>query len=122
MYINIVPQKAYSISMELLDVSRSLRQFRKGVEDVQYQMRALTELDACKSALRKQGEAIAELTARLVNMSAALREISEVYQNTEEKIQDTLEERPRYDRKPGKVIISKVNDTLHRQVQQILYK
>lgn len=122
MQINILPQKAYSISLELLDVSRSLRQFRNGVEDIRYHLRRMTELDACKAALRKQEDAIAELTAGLVNMSSALREISEVYQHTEEKIQDTLEERPRYERKPGRVIISKIDDTLHRQVQQILYK
>lgn len=122
MHINVNPQKVNSISSELLSVSRSLRQFRERVEDVQYQLRQMTELDECMAALRKQEDTLAELTAKLVNMSSAMREISEIYQNTEEMIQDTLEERPRINREPGTVIISGINDTLHRQVQQILYK
>lgn len=122
MHININPQKANNISSELLGLSRSLRQSREGVEDVQHQLRQLTELDECKAALHKQEETLAELTARLVNMSSALREIAEVYQNTEEKIQDAMEECPRFDREPGKVVIYGINDALHRQIQQILYK
>ena len=122
MYININPQKANSISSELLDLSRSLRQSREGVEAVQHQLHQLTELEECKAALRKQEESLAELTARLVNMSSALREIAAVYQNTEENIQNTLEEHPRFERKPSKVIIYGPNDVLHRQIQQVLYK
>ena len=122
MYININPQKANSISLELLDLSRSLRLSREGVEDVQHQLHQLTELEECKAALRKQEESLAELTARLVNMSSALREIAAVYQNTEENIQNTLEERPRFERKPSKVVIYGLNDALHRQIQQVLCK
>ncbi len=122
MHINIAPQKVNSISAELLDLSRSLRRSREGVEDVQVQLRQMTELDECKAALRKQGESLADLTAKLVNMSSALREIAETYQNTEEKLQDALEEQPRIDRAPGKVVIYGINDALHRQIQQILYK
>lgn len=122
MHININPQKANSASAELLDLSRLLRQSREGVEDVQRQLRQMTELDECKAALRKQEEALAELTAKVVNMSSALREITEAYQDTEEKIQDSLEERPQVHREPGKVIIYEVNDAVHRKIQQILYK
>lgn len=122
MHINIAPQKANSISAELLDLSRSLRQSREGVEDVQHQLRQMTELDECKAALRKQEESLAELTAKLVNMSLALREIAEAYRDTEENIQNTLEERPRADREPSKVIIYGIDDALHGQIQQILYK
>lgn len=122
MHININPQKANSISSELLDLSRSLRRSREGVEDVQHQLRQLTELEECKAALRKQEESLSELTARLVNMSSALRVIAAVYQNTEETIQDTLEEHPQFDREPSKVFIYGINDTFHRQIQQVLYK
>lgn len=122
MYININPQKANRISLELLDLSRSLRLSREGVEDVQHQLHQLTELEECKAALRKQEESLAELTARLVNMSSALREIAEVYQNTEENIQDTLEDCPRFEREPSKVVIYGINDALHKQIQQVLYK
>lgn len=122
MHINIDPQKANSVSSELLGLSRSLRQSRIGVEDVQRQLRQMTELDECKAALRKQEEALVELTAKLVNMSSALREIAEIYRSTEEKILDTLEERPRFNQEPGKVVIYGANDALHRQIQQILYK
>ncbi len=122
MHINIDPKKANSISAELLDLSRSLRQSREGVEDVQHQLRQMTELDECKAALRKQEESLAELTAKLVNMSLALREIAEAYRDTEENIQNTLEERPRADREPSKVIIYGIDDALHGQIQQILYK
>lgn len=122
MHINITPQKANSISADLLDLSRLLRQSREGVEDVRRQLRQMTELDECKTALRKQEEALAGLTAKVVNMSSALREITEAYRDTEEKIQDSLEERPRVNREPGKVIIYGVNDAMHKQIQQILYK
>lgn len=122
MHININPQKANGISSELLDLSRSLRRSREGVEDVQHQLRQLTELEECKAALRKQEESLSELTARLVNMSSALREIAAVYQNTEENIQNTLEERPRFEREPSEVVIYGINDALHKQIQQVLYK
>lgn len=122
MHINIDPPKVNSISAELLDLSRSLRRSREGVEDVQHQLRQMTELDECKAALRKQEESLADLTAKLVNMSLALREIGEAYRDTEEKIQDTLEERPQVNREPGKVIIYGINDALHRHIQQILYQ
>lgn len=122
MHININLQKANSISLELLALSRSLRLSREGIEDVQHKLRQLTELEECKAALRKQEESLAELTARLVNMSSALREIVEVYQNTEENIQDTLEERPRFEHEPSKVAIYGINDALHKQIQQFLYK
>lgn len=122
MHINIDSPKANSVSSELLGLSRSLRQSRMGVEDVQHQLRQMTELDECKATLRKQEEALAELTAKLVNMSSALREIAEIYRSTEEKILDTLEERPRFNQEPGKVAIYGANDALHRHIQQILYK
>lgn len=122
MHIKISPEKANRISAELLSLSRSLRQSRAGVENVQHQLRQLTELNECKAALRRQEDSIAELTARLVNMSTALQEIADTYQNTEEQIQNVLEERTRFHHEPGKVIIYGVTDTLHKQIQQILYK
>jgi len=122
MYTNITPKKANLVSLELLELSRSMRRSRESIEDVQQELRQLTELDECKAALRKQEESLTSLTARLMNLSTALREIAELYQNTEERIQDTLEEQPRSHHEAGKVVIYGATDKVHKQIQQILYK
>ena len=122
MHIYINHKKMNNASGEMLNLSRLLRKYRERTEDVQCQLRQMTELDECKIALRKQEEAISELTVKLVNLSLALRETSARYQSTEEKIQIDLEDFPRPKYAPSQIAIYGSDDMTHRRIQQILYK
>ena len=122
MHIEINSEKANNASMRLLDLSRTVRRSRECVEDARRQLRQLSDLDECRSALQRQEEDLALLTARIVNLSNALREIAEVYRLTEERSAEDLEDvrRPRQD--VGEMVIYGVSDDVHRRSQKILYK
>ena len=122
MHIEINSEKANNASMRLLDLSRTVRRSRECVEDARRQLRQLSDLDECRSALQRQEEDLALLTARIVNLSNALREIAEVYRLTEERSAEDLEDvrRPRQD--VGEMVIYWVSDDVHRRIQKILYK
>ncbi len=122
MHIEINSEKANNASMRLLDLSRTVRRSRECVEDARRQLRQLSDLDECRSALQRQEEDLALLTARIVNLSNALREIAEVYRLTEERSAEDLEDvrRPRQD--VGEMVIYGVSDDVHRRIQKILYK
>ena len=122
MHIEINSEKANNASMRLLDLSRTVRRSRECVEDARRQLRQLSDLDECRSALQRQEEDLALLTARIVNLSNALREIAEVYRLTEERSAEDLEDvrRPRQD--VGEMVIYGVSDDVHRRKQKILYK
>ena len=92
MHIEINSEKANNASMRLLDLSRTVRRSRECVEDARRQLRQLSDLDECRSALQRQEEDLALLTARIVNLSNALREIAEVYRLTEERSAEDLED------------------------------
>ena len=122
MHIEINSEKANNASMRLLDLSRTVRRSRECVEDARRQLRQLSDLDECRSALQRQEEDLALLTARIVDLSNALREIAEVYRLTEERSAEDLEDvrRPRQD--VGEMVIYGVSDDVHRRIQKILYK
>lgn len=121
MQFKIYPDKANISSQDLLDLSRTIRQCREETEDVRRQLQQLSGLEECRTALLRQEEGLAQLTARSVGMSSALREISEVYSTAETRNVDALEAKPRSLKEPEHVISYSVLHDMHRRIQNILY-
>lgn len=83
-------ENARRISSDLLTLSRTVRQSAYEVEDAARNLRLETEFAACRQELARQGEALALLTARLVNLSSALNEIASLYRRAEEQNTDRM--------------------------------
>lgn len=122
MRIKVNSEKANSASTRLLELSRAVRRSREHVEDARHQLRRLSDLDECRFALQRQEEDLALLTARLVNMSTALREIAALYTTAEERNADGLEDARRPRQNVGEMVIYGVSDDMHKRIQKILYK
>lgn len=122
MQIEIHSEKANNAGVQLLELSRTVRRLRACTEDVRRQLRQLSDLDECKAALRRQEEDLALLTAKMVNMSSALREIASVYRMAEEKNLDSLEDARQLRHDAGEMVIYGVSDDMHRRINEILYK
>ena len=121
MKILVQPKQLMSSGSDILALSRSIRQAGSAVEDIEKNLRPLSELDRCRHELKSQKESIERLTARLVNLSTALCEISEMYTHTEQQSEYLLEERApsRYSGVTGNLY----NGTnVHNSVQNILKK
>lgn len=121
MRIRIDTGKTNGASSALLSISKSTRRLKAEVEDVRHQLRQLSQLDGCRAELAKQEEALTILTARLVNMSTALSQISDTYGLTENRNSDHLEECDRFQGVTRAVLFS-VNNRYRKQIDQILYK
>ena len=122
MRIIIQQKKALAISSELLDLSRRTRRARGRLEDVLREMRSLTELEECRRELQRQQESASVLTARLINLSTALREIAELYDAAESRNEDRTEgESWLYRRSAGGDLYTSDGGT-RRQVERILRK
>ena len=121
MKILVQTKQLLSSSSDILSLSRNIRQAGNVVDDIEKNLRQLSELDRCRHELRGQKESIELLTARLVNLSTALCEISKMYNHTEQESEYLLEERApsRYSGVTGNLY----NGTdIHNSVQNILKK
>ena len=121
MQIIVNTGKANIASADLLALSRTIRNLREEVEDVRRQLRQHTQLDSCRAELRKQEEALSLLTARLVNLSSALRQISDAYSRAERQNVDRLEEEGAHHQAAG-VTIYEAGSYYRDKFHQILYQ
>lgn len=92
MKIVVQHKQLLASSSYILSLSRNVRQVRNEIDDIEKNMRGLSELDQCIYELRRQKEVIELLTGRLVNLSTNLRSITELYVRTEERNEERLEE------------------------------
>lgn len=122
MEIRVHTGKMDAASSDLLDLSRKVRQLRQEVEDVTRRLRSHSQLETCRGELQKQTEALELLTARLVSLSAAAGQISQVYRTGEDRNLDRLEEQEGTRRTIGEVAMYGVSDQYRNKIQQILYK
>ena len=111
--MKIEPRRADVASQELLDLSRMLRQAREEVEEVRRQLR-------CHSQFEEDNLSLS--TAKVVDMSCALREIAGLYRAAEEKNMERLEERTSASRIRGDVVVfapgSGVSDRIRTIINQ----
>lgn len=124
MQIKFCAQKVNRSSQSMLELSRVLRQCRTETEDVLCQLQAFMELegmDACRAAILRQESSMEELTARMVGLSASLREISELYSSAESRNLYALEERPSPARSAEEIRVYETSSGIHRRIQHILY-
>lgn len=122
MQIKFCAPKVNTSAQNALELSRAVRQCREETEDVLRQLRPLTELDGCRTAIARQMEAMGLLTARVVGLSSSLREISELYTVAEERNLESLEEVPYTARGEDEALIYGVDSAVHRRLQSILYQ
>lgn len=122
MQLKFCAQKLNMSSETMIQLSRTVRQCREEMEDVRRQLQTLSGLEECRSAILRQEEGAAVLTARIVGLSASLREISELYAGTERRNADSVEERPRP--APGTEAVQTygTDSELHRRIQNTLYQ
>lgn len=109
-------------SDSILRLSRNVRTSRYELEEVRRQLRKQTELKKCLIELNRQQEAMEMLTARLVSLSTALREVTDLYDRTETRNEELLEgqknetgwtEEPKY---------GIINGRISNRINQILYR
>ena len=70
---------------ELLGLSRKMRLSRERIEDAYRELTSLSELNECRRAIAQQEESVSFLIAGLVNLSAAIMEIAELYGRAEDR-------------------------------------
>ncbi len=120
--MKIEPRKADMASQELLDLSRLLRQAREEVEEVRRQLRCHSQLEECRRQLKRQEDNLSLSTAKVVDMSCALREIADLYRAAEEKNVERLEERTSASRIRGDIVVfapgSGVSDRIRTIINQ----
>ncbi|MBQ9616848.1 MAG: hypothetical protein IJR48_00655 [Oscillibacter sp.] len=83
MQIMFERERVRQVSAELLTLSKTLRQAGAELTDIRQALRTETEFDACRRNLKHREEDAALLTARLVSLSTALNEISQLYTRAE---------------------------------------
>ena len=120
MKIEVIPDKTDQAGLELLNLSRTLRQARDEVEAVRSQLRRHSQLEECRYALQKQVDALTQSTASCVKLSCSLREIVQMYRRTEDKNMNCLEETPSLARRKDEIVIFGSGYGLNQRVQQIL--
>lgn len=79
------------VSLELLALSKTLRQAAFELEDIRRVLRMETELEACQRSLKRQEETALLSTAHLVSLSSALAEIIQLYERAETGNAERLE-------------------------------
>ncbi|MBQ9346363.1 MAG: hypothetical protein IJT94_03355 [Oscillibacter sp.] len=121
MKIVFQPDKAGKISADLLEVSKTLRSVGYEIGDVLRELRSVSELDVCRRTLRNQEAAVTQETARLVSLSAALDEITELYGRAEQRNTDRLEGTSGLYRSPARGTLSS-GGVFRAQIAQFLYR
>ena len=91
MKINIQQNKMLASALDILTLSRTVRQIGAEVSDVERNLRGL---EACRHELVRQQEGIELLTGRLVNLATALSEITESYDRAEARNEQRMEDAP----------------------------
>ena len=94
---------------------------REEVERVRRRLRQHSQLDECRGALRRQEEELEQLTAHLVQLSAALGQVSRLSQRTERRNTDRLEEDGRPRRALVPMAVRVVDGVYRAKIQQILH-
>lgn len=120
MKIEIVPEKVDNAGLDILELSRMLRRAREEVDEARLQLRCCSQLEECRYALQKQEDALSLSTANCVKLACSLREIAQIYRQTETKSISRLEERPSARGEKGSFIIFGGGYGLDRRVQNIL--
>lgn len=121
MQIRIDPEQVNLAGSDLLFFSRRIRTVREDVEQVRRRLRQHSQLDECRGALRKQEEELEQLTAHLVQLSAALSQVARLSQRTERRNIDCLEEDGRPRRVLIPVAVHVVDGVYQAKIQQILH-
>ena len=121
MNIKIDIGKVLSASSALVDTSRILRHSRVEIEEVCSQMKDQTELNRCRYELRKQAEATALITAKLVALSISLSDVANVYENVDAQNADALEGTTVQYQRNGQVKTKKLGRTISNRINRILY-
>ena len=122
MQIHFDKNRILAASDSLLGLSRSMRTSRNELEDVCLRLRSQTELKKCLIDLNKQKEAMEVLTARLVNISSALREITDLYDRTEARNEALLEGQDRNTGRVTKFRTGSLGSTITERINKILYR
>ena len=79
------------VSVELLALSKTLRQAGFELGDIRRTLRMETELEVCQRDLKRQEENAFLSTAHLVGLSSALAEIAQLYERAETGNAERLE-------------------------------
>ena len=98
MQIAVYPEQVNSSSMDMLELSRTVRRCRAEAEDVHRQLQRLSGLEECRRDLRKQEDALLLTMNRLLDLSDSLMEIAEMYTSAEARNEEASESRPRLQR------------------------
>lgn len=121
MKIVFQPDKAGKISADLLDVSKILRSVGYEIGDISRELRSVSELDSCRRSLNNQEAILVQETVRLVSLSAALDEITELYGRAEQRNRDRLEGSSGLYRSPARGTLARGGGAVRVQIAQFLY-
>ena len=94
MRIKTQQNKMLASALDILTLSRTVRQMGAELSDVERKLRDLFCLDTCRRELIRQQENTELLTGRLVNLSTALREITDAYDRAEARNEQRMEDTP----------------------------
>lgn len=121
MRIKTQQNKMLASALNILTLSRTVRQMGAEISDVERKLRDLSCLDTCRHELTRQQENVELLTGRLVNMATALREITDAYDRAENRNEQRMEDAPplRAGYVEGKLF---QGTSVHQKVQKILGK
>lgn len=121
MQIRVNTAKENIASTDLLKLSRSIRGLREETENIRRRVRCHSQLEGCRVHLREQEEALSLLTARLVTLSTALRQICDMYDRAEKKNLEHLEEECCRYRGAEDVLVTRIDDRFWKRIRQIVY-
>ena len=122
MQIHFEKNRISAASNSLLELSRSMRTSRNELEDVCSRLRKQTELKKCLIDLNEQKEALEVLTARLVNISSALREITDLYDRTEARNEALLDGQDQNAGRITKIRTGSLGGLITERINKILYR
>lgn len=121
MRIKTQQNKMLASALDILTLSRTVRQMGTELSDVERKLRDLSCLDTCRRELTRQQENVELLTGRLVNLSTALREITDAYDRAEARNEQRMENTPplRVSYAEGKLFQGM---SVRKKIQEILGK
>ncbi len=121
MRIKTQQNKMLASALDILTLSRTVRQMGTELSDVERKLRDLSCLDTCRRELTRQQESVELLTGRLVNLSTALREITDAYDRAEARNEQRMENTPplRVSYAEGKLFQGM---SVRKKIQEILGK
>ena len=108
------------VSAELLTLSKTVRQAGYELEDILRALRMETEFESCKHDLKHQEESAYLLTARLVSLSTALNEITQIYDRIETANAERLEGVSGFYRPSASGTLYRSGDDTHTRMERIL--